>query len=908
MPAQELLTTEQQPSPILLVDHEGSIGISILEQVKAYLQVVFVTSLHQEISGNVLLIPFAHDVPEIPEDSYSHIIFLPDSEKQIQDLLPAFAYKAKQDGGILVIVLQKTMYTPELCKDILAHTDRSSLIILGDIFGEPASYAKTSLSLLLAHAKRHQTMTLPSMGFIPTYPVAFIDVIVELIKQIFGNPVMGLSILSSRIPVTQLSIVHALQKNDPFLTIDFDDTQIDEKLFPKDAVYLLPDTYPIMRKIQDAYQQVELKPTIQPGSKGRESHEEEVSQEEKSLFWGEDIKVKKKEQVPFVRLVAIFFLILVVLPLISMALSLLFATQMLLLTKTSLEKGQLSSANNYLHITQGALSFSKQNMVLLNVEMSFVGLSQIGDQVQSFLTEIDGGVQGMQGVVAGAQKLQVVVLGKGTAEDITTATILLKQSIGRLQKVEESKILPKEITQAVLKESSLLTLGASLIDSLPNLLGVTQKQTYLVLFQNNMELRPGGGFIGSYALVTVEKGRVLSFALHDVYDADGQLKGHVEPPFPIRRYIPQVHLYLRDSNFDIDTSQNASVEAQLYQQEMGQAVNGVISIDLSFVKDIIGAVGGVYVPAYSQSVTKDNFFLLAETKAEKNFFPGSSQKKDFLQGVFMSLQDKITSGNVSYIKLLQAVSDGLLHKDITLGFSQSGIAQISVANQYASSLWDTRIATAAYVPDFLGINEANFGIDKVNYYIQRQIQQEVTINPTGTMSAKLTVTFVNTSKLGEWPGGVYKNYLRFILPRGATLRNVLINGEEKPIFPAVTDPLVYEKKDFIPLDGIEVEKYEEEGKTVYGMLVNVPQSQTQVLTINYDYAQSFSLNEPVLTYAVKVFKQPGVEVYPYTLQVHYPTGYALLTKQSNITNQGGVVSLSADITSDTQIPLTFAKQ
>jgi len=64
-----------------------------------------------------------------------------------------------------------------------------------------------------------------------------------------------------------------------------------------------------------------------------------------------------------------------------------------------------------------------------------------------------------------------------------------------------------------------------------------------------MELRPGGGFIGSYGILTMDKGKVSDFKIHDVYDADGKLKASIEPQFPVRRYLKLPHLFLRDSNF-----------------------------------------------------------------------------------------------------------------------------------------------------------------------------------------------------------------------------------------------------------------------------------------------------------------------------------------------------------------------
>ncbi len=47
--------------------------------------------------------------------------------------------------------------------------------------------------------------------------------------------------------------------------------------------------------------------------------------------------------------------------------------------------------------------------------------------------------------------------------------------------------------------------GRGIADRLPSILGKDGRKTYLVLFQNNMELRPTGGFIGSFGLFTFDR-------------------------------------------------------------------------------------------------------------------------------------------------------------------------------------------------------------------------------------------------------------------------------------------------------------------------------------------------------------------------------------------------------------------
>ena len=69
-----------------------------------------------------------------------------------------------------------------------------------------------------------------------------------------------------------------------------------------------------------------------------------------------------------------------------------------------------------------------------------------------------------------------------------------------------------------------------LMPILPEFLGLDgKKREYMVLFQNENELRASGGFIGSYGILSVEDGKWRGLEVNDVYQADGQLKGHVEP-------------------------------------------------------------------------------------------------------------------------------------------------------------------------------------------------------------------------------------------------------------------------------------------------------------------------------------------------------------------------------------------
>jgi len=422
-----------------------------------------------------------------------------------------------------------------------------------------------------------------------------------------------------------------------------------------------------------------------------------------------------------------------------------------------------------------------------------------------------------------------------------------------------------------------------------------------------MELRPGGGFIGSYGIMSINKGRMTAFNIYDVYDADGQLKGHVEPPYPIRRYLPSLHWYLRDSNFNVDFSKGAIASAVFLNTEKNQTVDGVIGVDLSFVKNILSAVGSVKVADYNQTVNANNFFEIAQAHAEKDFFPGSTQKKDFLRTFYESLQTKLSQEKkIPYLSLLQAVSKSIYEKHVLFAFNDSDEQAAFAINGWSSALVDERQVNSSTINDFTGISEANLGADKVNYYISRTVSQSVSIGNDGSIGEVLTINFKNSAETNSALGGVYKNYLRFILPINTSVSKINIDGKDQKIIPAITDPTVYEKKDFTPPDGLEVQKDDQEENTLYGFLVNIQPQESKLIKIEYVLPQKIALTLPEISYNLKLFKQPGVDFYPYDFSFNFPSGFKVLSSSADVKANGNAALLSTQINRDREVNINLA--
>ncbi len=316
----------------------------------------------------------------------------------------------------------------------------------------------------------------------------------------------------------------------------------------------------------------------------------------------------------------------------------------------------------------------------------------------------------------------------------------------------------------------------------PTIGGFSGKQTYLVLLQNSMELRPTGGFIGSIALVTVENGILDQVSVQDVYVVDGQLKGHVAPPAPIRDVLHQEHWYLRDSNWDPDFRLSGERAAWFYQKETGATVDGVIAVSLPFIVDLLKATGPLELSDYPDRITAENFFGKAIFYTQSEFFPGSTQKKDFLGAVTTTLLSKLSQEKgISVPGVFRAVSDGLDRRNLQLYFVAPPVAGLVTHFGWAGAVWGTEgcvgVAASSCVFDPILAAEANLAVNKANAFLERSARREVEFDEAGSIRQSLAFAYRNPSAgPPKDAGGAYRGYLQILLPHDAKDVRVTVDG------------------------------------------------------------------------------------------------------------------------------------
>lgn len=413
--------------------------------------------------------------------------------------------------------------------------------------------------------------------------------------------------------------------------------------------------------------------------------------------------------------------------------------------------------------------------------------------------------------------------------------------------------------------------------------GTTKK--YVLLFANNMEIRPGGGFIGSFGLVTMKDYTMEELKIYDVYDADGQLTAHVEPPKPISQYLNQTHWFLRDSAFSPDFYENYEQARFFLDKEIQETnIDGGILLTTTTVQNLIESIGSLYVPDFKETVTKDNFYLKAQLYAEKEFFPGSIQKKKFLSSVMNQMMIDLEKAPPN--KLFSMLQKSLDEKQMVIYMNDPKL-QDAVNDLYWAGRTIkpkcSRPDVANCVVDYLFPYDANLGVNKANFFVSRPVNLNINITKNGNVTNELTMQYKNDSYEDVFPGGTYKNYLQILLPPTATVQEVTI-------------------------DNVKVEQFDEKVETfkTIGFLTEVPPQSTKSVKVKYQLAAPLQNGQGI--YQLIFQKQVGARSSDLELKITVPPNVYVVNKNFSPLVKGNQIIYNTTITSDKIFIVEFYKE
>jgi hypothetical protein len=329
------------------------------------------------------------------------------------------------------------------------------------------------------------------------------------------------------------------------------------------------------------------------------------------------------------------------------------------------------------------------------------------------------------------------------------------------------------------------------------------------------------------------------------------------------------------------------------QKETGRKVDGVIAVNLPAVKELLKATGPITLTDYNEEVTSDNLFERAEYRSEIDFFPGSTQKRDFLGSLGREIFTKAQEASSQELLLLsQAIETALAQKQILVYLHDVNSQQTLIEQNWAGALYEPNLSTSLdnlpVTSDYLFLVEANLGINKANYFLKRSLQHQVTILKNKELLSVATIDYQNQSPADAWPGGVYHSYVRAYLPEKAIPVSVKLGTD------SLADDL---------LDQSVVANH-----LVLGFPISVPVKSSLKVEITYRVPEALELTNNKGRLAIVTPKQPGIIDDPIQVIVNYPSFLTVAAANPLALSSPQVITFDSNFQEDRVFTLDFIEQ
>lgn len=463
----------------------------------------------------------------------------------------------------------------------------------------------------------------------------------------------------------------------------------------------------------------------------------------------------------------------------------------------------------------------------------------------------------------------------GAREELTTAV--------------EQEALPWRVRQLLDLSDEWLPAaedGLRLLPQLPALLGQDGPKRYLILAQNEDEMRATGGFITGSGVLTLSNGRIIDLDFRDANNVDNwREKPYAFPPQPFYDFMRLELFGFRDANFwpEFPVSAQKAMDLYAYGQD-AMPFDGAIAIDQEFLRLLVDATGPVPIPGTDQRISADN--LLQTLRQARDIQEGQDvqewvrDRKAFLGGFAAAIQAKIETdfSSVDPLKLAANLVQAAEQRHLSIYMRDPELSAVLAANGWDGSL------PQAPPGDFLMAVDTNMGYNKANVFIERDLAYDVLLGPRP--QGRLTATYRHTGPAGDKPcyQGVdqefeeaaeylaiadqcYWNYLRVYAPAGSTL-----SESSQHVVPAET--LYSETAWDSPAQMIEDVPW----LTVFANFLLVPRGETVTSFFTYELPAGVVAGQEggEHIYRLIVQKQPGMKSEQLTVTVTLPQGAVLL--------------------------------
>lgn len=408
--------------------------------------------------------------------------------------------------------------------------------------------------------------------------------------------------------------------------------------------------------------------------------------------------------------------------------------------------------------------------------------------------------------------------------------------------IKEAKVLLTDLSRQTEQLSDLCQLLTDIM------LG---SKSFLVILQNNNELRATGGFIGTIAQGKIENGVVSKLDIRTVYDLDGQISSVIKPPSPLQAVNSR--LFLRDSNWFASFPESAQRISVMYEKSGGETPDLIFAFTPELFVEFLKLTGPITLPTYDVTISAENFVEQIQTSTSVAYNKDINQPKQLLADLYPALMQRMGElNNGQPMILLTMLQQQLSEKNILLYSRNPELQQKFSRYRWSGELSNSQV-------DYLHINSTNLSGTKTDRSLVRKAELITNIEASGRVRNQLTYTVENT--LPNLDGLNNKSWVRFFVPLNSKLLGAGgFTKYQPPMLPEqsyeiMSEVALWEQK--LKFDeATQMYIGEESGKTFFANWMEIAGGTKQTVSITYELPEQISWR--VGNYQLLWEKQSGV--------------------------------------------------
>jgi len=403
---------------------------------------------------------------------------------------------------------------------------------------------------------------------------------------------------------------------------------------------------------------------------------------------------------------------------------------------------------------------------------------------------------------------------------------------------------------------------SSLSDFLLQALGHDYSKNYLVIFQNNNEIRATGGFMGSFALLEIDRGEIKKMEIPGggTYDISGTMLHKTLPPTPLK-VVSTPNWGWQDSNWYFDFPASARQIKYMYEDAGGPTVDGVIAINSDIIPKLLNFTGPIALPQYGKTLTASNVIAQLQQQVENDYDKTQNKPKQILSDLAPQILDKLFSvKGAKVLDLAKVLHESLDNKDIQIYSRDSNLQNQLVGLGWAGEVKDSS-------RDYLAVVNTNISGGKTDSVVKQTVKVVSSIDENGQIINEVTIHRVhNGVESAPFEKDLNRSYLRVFVPRGAKLLSAqgfdsvpqTIYAKTNADLPPDSELAAIEKSAKMFSDA-KTQISEENNKTVYSGWVEIAPGESQDIVLTYKLP--FKLNLSNLSgqvFLAGIFGQPKI--------------------------------------------------